>query len=311
MSMQATDVPVPLDVPAEARQGYIDNYLAITRSSGNLMLLAGDQKVEHLNDDFFGEGIHEDDGDPEHMFRIASQAEIGVFATQLGLIARYGRDYPHAPYLVKLNSKTNLVKSKQMDPYSPQWYGVDQVVEFAANSGLRVLGVGYTIYIGSEFEHEMLHQAAQTVYRAHRKGLISVLWIYPRGRAVQDERDPHLIAGATGVAACLGADFVKVNYPEKAGAESKETFKEAIEAAGRTKVVCAGGSAMDVRAFLQQLHDQIFVSGAAGNATGRNIHQKPLSEAVRMCNAISAITIKGWSVEEAMAVFEGQKEFVI
>jgi len=275
------------------------------------MLFAGDQKVEHLNDDFFGEGIHEDDSDPEHLFRIASQAEIGVFATQLGLIAHYGRDYPHAPYLVKLNSKTNLVKTKQMDAFSQQWYGVDQVVEFTANSGLRVLGVGHTIYIGSEFEHKMLHQAAQIVYQAHRKGLITVLWIYPRGRAVQDERDPHLIAGAAGVAACLGTDFVKVNYPEKAGAESKEIFKEAIEAAGRTKVVCAGGSAMDVRAFLQQLHDQIFVSGAAGNATGRNIHQKPLAEAVRMCNAISAITIKGWSVEEAMAVFEGQKEFVI
>ncbi len=198
-----------------------------------------------------------------------------------------------------------------MDPFSQQWYGVDQVVEFTANSGLRVLGVGYTIYIGSELEHRMLHQAAQIVYQAHRKGLIAVLWIYPRGKAVRDERDPHLIAGATGVAACLGTDFVKVNYPEKAGAESKEIFKEAIEAAGRTKVVCAGGSAMDVRPFLQQLHDQIFVSGAAGNATGRNIHQKPLAEAVRMCNAISAITIKGWSVEEAMAVFEGQKEFVI
>jgi fructose-bisphosphate aldolase/6-deoxy-5-ketofructose 1-phosphate synthase len=311
MSMQATDVLVPLDVPAEARQGYIDNYLAITRSSGNLMLFAGDQKVEHLNDDFFGERIHEDASDPEHLFRIASQAEIGVFATQLGLIARYGRDYPHAPYLVKLNSKTNLVKAMQMDAFSQQWYGVDQVVEFATNSGSRVLGVGYTIYVGSEFEHEMLHQAAQIVYRAHRTGLITVLWIYPRGRAVRDEIDPHLIAGATGVAACLGADFVKVNYPEKAGSEPKEIFKEAIEAAGRTKVVCAGGSAMDVRAFLQQLHDQIFVSGAAGNATGRNIHQKPLAEAVRMCNAISAITIKGWSVEEAMAVFEGQKEFVI
>ncbi len=311
MSTPATDVLVPLDVPAEARQGYIDNYLAITRGSGNLMLFAGDQKVEHLNDDFVGEGIHEDDSNPEHLFRIASQAEIGVFATQLGLIARYGRGYPHAPYLVKLNSKTNLVKTKQMDPFSQQWYGVDQVVEFTANSGLRVLGVGYTIYIGSELEHRMLHQAAQIVYQAHRKGLIAVLWIYPRGKAVRDERDPHLIAGATGVAACLGTDFVKVNYPEKAGAESKEIFKEAIEAAGRTKVVCAGGSAMDVRPFLQQLHDQIFVSGAAGNATGRNIHQKPLAEAVRMCNAISAITIKGWSVEEAMAVFEGQKEFVI
>lgn len=311
MNTKAEDVMIPLDVPARARESYVDNYLTITRHSGNLMLFAGDQKVEHLNDDFFGEGIHEDDGDPEHLFRIASQAEIGVFATQLGLIARYGRDYPAVPYMVKLNSKTNLVKTTQMDPFSQRWYGVDQVVDFAAPSGLEIRGVGYTIYLGSEFEHHMLHQAAQIIYRAHLNGLVTVLWIYPRGKAVQDEKDPHLIAGATGVAACLGSDFVKVNYPRKEEAESMEIFKEAIRAAGRTKVVCAGGSTTDVRAFLQQLHDQIFVSGAAGNATGRNVHQKPLAEAVRMCNAISAITIKGWSVEEALDVYEGTKDLVI
>lgn len=307
----AKDLSIPLDVPKEAEGSYVDNYLTITRGTGNLMLFAGDQKVEHLNLDFYGEGIHEDVGDPEHLFRIASQAEIGVFATQLGLIALYGRDYPDVPYLVKVNSKTNLVQASQMDAFSQQWYAVDQVVDFADDSGLNLLGVGYTIYLGSEFEHEMLFQAAQLVYEAHQYGLVTVLWIYPRGKAVEDERDPHLIAGATGVAACLGTDFVKVNYPAKAGFESREIFKEAIKAAGRTKVVCAGGSTVDVPTFLQQLHDQIFVSGAAGNATGRNIHQKGLAEAVRMGNAISAITLKGFSVEEALAVYEGRKEFVI
>jgi fructose-bisphosphate aldolase/6-deoxy-5-ketofructose 1-phosphate synthase len=310
-NLTAEDVMIPFDVPEEAHRRYVDNYLTITRGSGNLMLFAGDQKVEHLNDDFYGEGIHEDDSDPEHLFRIASRAEIGVFATQLGLIARYGRDYPTVPYLVKLNSKTNLVKTTQMDPFSQQWYEVYDVADFGNHTGLHMLGVGYTVYLGSEFEHEMLYQAAQIVYQAHQHGLIAVLWVYPRGKEVQDERDPHLIAGATGVAACLGADFVKVNYPEKEGFESKEIFKEAIRAAGRTKVVCAGGSRVDVRTFLQQLHDQIFVSGAAGNATGRNIHQKPLAEAVRMCNAISAITIKGFGVEDAMAIYEGKKDLVL
>jgi len=74
------------------------------------MLFAGDQKVEHLNDDFYGEEVPEGDADPEHLFKIASQAKIGVFATQLGLIARYGMDYKNVPYLVKVNSKTNLVE---------------------------------------------------------------------------------------------------------------------------------------------------------------------------------------------------------
>jgi DhnA family fructose-bisphosphate aldolase class Ia len=109
--------------------------------------------------------------------------------------------------------------------------------------------------------------------------------MYPLGKTVKDAKEPHLIAGATG-AACLGSDFVKVNYPKKEGQESKEIFKEAILAAGRTKVICAGGAGEDVELFLRTLHDRIFVSGASANATGRNVHQKSLKEAIRICNAI-------------------------
>jgi len=303
MKLNAQDVIVPLDVPKAFRETYIHNFLEITKESGRLMLFAGDQKVEHLNKDFFGEGIPSDDNDPEHLFRIASKAKIGVFATQLGIIARYGMSYSDIPYLVKINSKTDLVKTAQSDPFSGEWYDFQQVIDFRDNSGLNILGVGYTIFIGSEFEADMLYQAAQLVHNAHQYGLLSVLWIYPRGKAVNNEKDPHLIAGATGVALCLGSDFVKVNYPQKEGLESKEIFKEAILAAGRTKVVCAGGSSKDAREFLQDLHDQINVSGAAGNATGRNIHQKPFAEAVRMCNAVFAITVEGAGVEEALKIY--------
>jgi len=298
------DVRVPLDVPESVRQIYKENYLKMTKGSGRLMLFAGDQKVEHLNSDFYGEGIHPDDGDPEHLFRIASRANVGVFATQLGLISRYGMDYSHVPYLVKLNSKTNLVKTSQSDPFSNRWFDVQEVIDFRDHTGLNIPAVGYTLYLGSEYEAEMLRQAAQMVRHAHQHGLITVLWVYPRGKAVVDEKDPHLIAGATGVAACLGSDFVKVNYPKKEGHESKELLKEAVSAAGRTKVVCAGGSSVDAKAFLQRLHDQIFVSGASGNATGRNIHQKSLESAIRMCNAVYAVTVHGQSVEEAMKVYD-------
>jgi fructose-bisphosphate aldolase/6-deoxy-5-ketofructose 1-phosphate synthase len=307
VSINKEDVIVPLDVPKAMRETYIKNFIEITRGSGRLMLFAGDQKVEHLNDDFYGEGVPEDDADPEHLFKIAAKAKIGVFAAQLGLIARYGMDYKDVPYLVKVNSKSNIVETSQDDPFSNIWYDVDQVVQFKENSELKILGVGYTIYLGSEYEAEMLVQAAQVVYDAHQHGLLSVLWIYPRGAAVKDEKDPHLIAGATGVGACLGSDFVKVNYPKKEGAKSADIFKEAIKAAGRTKVVCAGGSSDECEAFLKKLHDQIHISGAMGNATGRNIHQRPLDEAIRICNAVYAITVEDASVEEAMKIYKGNK----
>lgn len=304
--MTKEKIPVLLDVPAEMRQRFRKNYVKITKGSGRLMLYAGDQKVEHLNDDFFGPGIAPEDNDPEHLFMIASRARIGVYATQMGLIARYGSDYPEVPYLVKLNSKTNLVKTSEADPFSSQWLDVQQVDDFREESGLKILGVGYTVYLGSDHEAEILRQAAQLVYEAHRLGYITVLWMYPRGRAVKDEKDPHLIAGAAGVADALGSDFAKVNYPVKPGFESSQVFKEAVQAAGRTKVVCAGGASLDVKSFLQRLHDQIHISGASGNATGRNIHQKPLDEAVRFCNAIYAITVEDASVEAALKIYNSE-----
>jgi fructose-bisphosphate aldolase / 6-deoxy-5-ketofructose 1-phosphate synthase len=298
-------INIPADVPEAAHSEYAKNYQTITHGSGRVMLFAGDQKLEHLNDDYYGEGITAENNNPEHMFKIASQAKIGVFAAQLGLIARYGSDYKDIPYMVKLNSKTHLVKTSQKDPISQQWYDIDQIVEFKRNSGLNITSVGYTIYFGSENEAQMLTEAAQIIYEAHQYGLLAVIWAYPRGKSIADEKDPHLVAGAAGAVCCLGADFVKVNPPKKEGLNSSEILKEAVVAAGRTGLVCAGGSNQDPAKFLQTLHDQIHISGTSGNATGRNIHQRPLDEATRLCNAIFAITVENKSVEEAVKIYQG------
>lgn len=312
--LTAKDVIVPMDVPKPMKEEYIKNYLGMTHGTGKLMLFAGDQKIEHLNDDFYGAvdvagqkiQIPIDDADPEHLFRIASKARIGVFATQLGLIAKYGQSYKDVPYLVKLNSKSHLVKTAQKDPFSQAAWTVEQAAKFKKDSGLNIMAVGCTVYTGSEFESEMIREAAQAAFHAHQNGMLAVFWMYPRGKAVPDEKDPHLIAGAAGMGACLGADFVKVNYPKPKEGKAAEAFKEAIMAAGkRTGVITAGGGSKAVRDFLQETWDQINISGCRGNATGRNIHQKPLDEAIRLANSISAITLDGKSVVEAMQVYEG------
>ncbi|EGQ61147.1 aldolase, partial [Acidithiobacillus sp. GGI-221] len=112
-------------------------------------------------------------------------------------------------------------------------------------------GVGYTIYPGSEFEPTMLSEAARIIQDAHAMGLLAVIWAYPRGKAVGErEQDPHLIAGAAGLAACLGADFVKINPPlDAAGAMDGTLLGEAVAAAGRTQVICAGGPKPMRRSF--------------------------------------------------------------
>ncbi len=304
-------VRVPADVPAEARETYIDNYLAATRGTGRLMLFACDQKIEHLNDDFFGEGIAEEDAEPEHLFRIGSQGVVGILAAQRGLVAQYAADYPDINYLVKMNSKSHLVKTSQDDPYSPQLYDIQAVLDLRDN-GVNVVGIGYTIYVGSEYESQMMAEAGQLIAEAHSQGLLVVLWMYPRGKAVANEKDAHLIAGAAGVAVALGSDFVKVNPPKATDdATSSELLEQASLASGRTGLVCAGGSTVDAKTFLTQLWEQIHVGGATGNATGRNIHQRSLDEAVRLTKAISAITLADYSAADARAVFEGSADFQI
>ena len=128
-------VRVPADVMPESREEYIDNYLKATRGTGRLMLFACDQKIEHLNKDFYGEGIDLADAEPEHLFEIGRQGVCGVLAGQRGLIAQYAADYPEINYLVKMNSKTNLVKTSQDDPYSPQLYDLDAILAMRFDSG--------------------------------------------------------------------------------------------------------------------------------------------------------------------------------
>jgi DhnA family fructose-bisphosphate aldolase class Ia len=304
------EISVPADVPDELIETYLDNMRAATSGTGSMNLFACDQKIEHLNDDFYdgGENIPLSSNDPKHLFDIGARAHaegtIGVLAGQLGLISMYARDYPEIPYLVKLNSKSHVVKTKQRDPISQSMWDMDDVMSLVHN-GINVVGIGYTIYIGSEYEHEMLTEAAQFIRQAHELGMISVVWMYPRGKAVEDEKDPQLISGAAGVAACIGADFAKVNYPRAwEGMTQPESFRIAVEAAGRTGIICSGGGSLAPRDFLQRLHDQVNISGCRGAATGRNIHQKETEEAVRMTAACHAIICNGASVDDAMAIFE-------
>ncbi len=308
------DVLIPAMVPDNFRETYIDNYLRATHSTGRLMMFAGDQKIEHLNDDFYGDSsfgpIAKEDRDPEHLFEIAEQGRVGVFAAQLGLISRYGRGYKDINYLLKLNSKSHLVDLEQHEPISQLLWSIEQVLDLKARSGLNIVGVGYTCYLGSEYETQMLAEAADLISKAHSQGLITCIWMYPRGKAISNEKDSHLIAGAAGVAACLGADFVKINFPSgNSSSERADLLKEAVWAAGRTGVICAGGGSIKAEDLLEQLYDQVHISGVKGNATGRNIHQRDLSSAIKLCNAISSILHGNCDLEFATKVYRGEASY--
>lgn len=292
---------IPADVPRAAHKDFINNLSAITRGTNNLMLFAADQKIEHLNTDFYGPNIASDAADPLHLFEIAHQGDIGAFATQLGLISRYGRDYPDINYIAKLNAKTNIIPAEQEDPISTQLWSVDDVLALKKYSNINLCGIGMTIYVGSSYEGDMFAQAAQEIRYAHEHGLIAILWIYARGKYVTNSCDAAIIAGATGIGHALGADIVKVNAPHKTSSQtSAQLLKQAVMAAGNTKVICAGGPTQQPEQFLQELYSQMHIGGTQGSATGRNIFQHSREKAIAMTKAIAHIVYHNGSVQESV-----------
>ena len=279
-------INIPLDVPKTKKKEYEKNYKLATNSSGNMFLIAGDQKIEHLNDDFWGAGISPEDASPEHLFKIAKQVKSGILATNLGLIAKYGEKYDKLPYIVKINAKTNIGPNEEKNSSQPLW-SVDDVVKFKKDSGLNIAGVGYTVYLGHKHEGDLLREAAQAIYKAHQNGLIFVLWMYPRGKGIK-ENDIHTIAGGAGVAASLGTDFVKVKYPYhlKNKKEAAQKYKEVIQAAGETKIICVGGSQRTEKDIVDFLKLQI-KTGTNGIAIGRNMHQRSLKDSKELAKKIT------------------------
>lgn len=278
-------INIPLDVPFNKKEDYLENYQKATFNNKGMFVLAGDQRIEHLNKDFFGKGISPQDSSPEHLFQIAQSIEGIVLASQIGLIAGFGQDYPKLNYLVKLNSKTDLLKDQE--PMSELLSSVEDVTSFIKESNLNIIGVGYTIYLGSIFENRMLKTASQIIKQAHQHGLLAVLWIYPRGRAIKDAKDPDLLAGACAVGASLGADFIKLQFPEKKRA-LKKFLDQAVKTAGHCKVISAGGEAVKPKKYLKRIKKEIAL-GSFGVAVGRNLHQKSLKEATELAQAIKQI----------------------
>lgn len=289
---------IPANTPDSLQKQFLAHYRRITHGTSRLFLFAADQKIEHLNDDFYGKGIAADACDPEHLFRIAQKGYVGALATQLGLIYQYGMDYAEIPYIVKLNSKTNLTDEKKRDPDSAFLWSVSDVEELIKTSELDICGVGCTVYLGGSYEAHMLSQAAQMVNHAHRLGLVAIVWIYPRALHLSHTNAPALLAGAAGLGAALGADFVKIQAPETRYTES---LSIAARAAGRTGVICSGGKKIDAPELLKIIHAQLQEGNMSGCAIGRNIFQRPLQEAIALTQAISALVYENKPLKEAVS----------
>lgn len=335
--LTASDVAVPRSVPRTSREDYVNSYLEATAATGRLSMFAMDQYFEHLFEDFYGQQ-HEDTS-IRHLFDIAVNCHASAVAVQLGPLVRLAgldAEYGSVPTIVKITSKTNY---RSAEPYSAVIDTVEAAVA-AREQGINVVGIGTTVYPGSEHEERMYAETRKLIREAHQAGLIAVVWCYPRGAAVvakakkwlteagvevpekfgdrEAEKHPKTVLAAAAVLTVLSPDFGKINpcHPSQLGladpadvGADERALADAVKMASPVGIICAGGSKQDEEKFLAQLKRQIDIAGVRGNATGRNIHQHPPEKAVRMADAIAAVTLANASVEQAMAIFEGRAEF--
>ena len=225
-------------------------------TKGKALYLAYDQGLEHGPEMEFNDM----NVDPLYIIDIAKKGRYDGIIFQKGIAEKYNKEIKKSkvPLILKLNGRTKLVKG---EPISAQLASVKDAINLGASA------VGFTIYIGSEHEEQMFEEFAKIQREAHSKNIPVIAWIYPRGKAIKNDVSRENLAYSARTALEIGADIAKIKYGGK-----KNDLKWAVESAGRTKVVIAGGVKKGEKEFLKDVHD-IMDSGAIGLAVGRNVWQ--------------------------------------
>jgi class I fructose-bisphosphate aldolase len=245
------------------------------------MLLAYDQGFEHGPSlDFNDKNV-----DPSYVMDIAVKGGFNGIVFQKGIAEKYydGK----VPLIVKVNAKSALPKG---EPNSKQ----NCTVKYAVTS-LEAKAIGYTIYLGSQYEGDMFKEFGSVVEEAHEMGVPAIAWVYPRGQAITNDTSKEIVAYAARVGLELGADAVKIKYTG-----DPESFSWAVKSAGRAHVFMSGGpKAPTDHDFLTQVQG-VIQAGATGLAVGRNVWQN--ENPVQMANYLKQIIFEKKMVEAVIRV---------
>lgn len=243
--------------------------------NGRMLILAYDQGFEHGPTDF-----NEESADPNFILDIARKSGVYTgLVFQEGIAEKYYIGQLGLPPLVlKLNGKTSFHKGEE--PVSLQLCSVERAVELGATA------VGYTIYVGSEREGEMMKEFSRICDEAHKNDLISIVWMYPRGKHVEGkETSRDVVAYAARLALELGADVAKMPYTG-----DPESFEWVVKNAGKTQVVVQGGLKKEEGTLLEEVRG-FMKAGAVGMAVGRNVWQDadPVSISKKIAEVVYAV----------------------
>jgi class I fructose-bisphosphate aldolase len=267
--------------------------------TGKMVILPVDQGFEHGPARSFApnpEGY-----DPEYHVRLAVDAGCNAYAAPLGFLEAVADRYAgEIPLILKLNNSDTL--SKGHSPCSAITGSVEDALR------LGCVAVGYTIYPGSAARNQQYQDFREIALEAKRKGLVVVLWAYPRGEGLSKEGETavDVVAYAAQISAQLGAHVIKVKPPKAVieQAEARKMFEKhaiptdslaarvrhVVQSAfnGKRVVIFSGGEAKGTDEVLAEVRE-IAAGGGFGSIMGRNAFQRPRAEALELLGNVIAL----------------------
>jgi len=278
--------------------------------TGYLSILPVDQGIEHSgaasfspNPEYF---------DPVNIVRLAHEGGCNAVASTLGVLGAVARDYAHRiPFIVKLNHNELLTYPAIYD--ETVYASVKQAFEMGA------VGVGATIYFGTENSRRQITEISQAFQRAHELGMFTVLWCYLRNPAFKTkDQDFHVAADLTSQANHIGvtieADIIKQKQPENDGGyralgfsnkPKDEIYQKLVPNhpiewtrwqvvncyMGRAGLINSGGASGGKDDTGQAVVTAVINkrAGGMGLISGRKAFQRPRAEGIELLHAIQNV----------------------
>ena len=277
--------------------------------TGYVSILPVDQGIEHSagasfapNPDYF---------DPENIVKLAIEGGCNAVASTLGVLGACARRYSYKiPFILKFNHNELLSYPNSYDQI--RFANMEQAFDMGA------MGVGATIYFGSENSDRQIQEVAELFHQAHDLGMFTVLWCYLRNSAFKvDGTDYHAAADLTGQANHLGvtiaADIIKQKLPETNGGYSALKFGKTHPKVygeltsdhpidltryqvancymGRASLINSGGASAGDSDLKEAVKTAVINkrAGGTGLISGRKAFQRPMAEGVALLNAIQDV----------------------
>jgi class I fructose-bisphosphate aldolase len=274
-------------------------------NTGYCSIFPVDQGIEHsAGSSFSPNPIY---FDPENIIKLAIEGGCNGVASTFGVLGLMSRKYAHKiPFIVKINHNEFLSMPNKFDQ---TLFGS---VKAAWDMG--AVGIGATIYWGSNESTRQLKEIAEAFEYAHQLGMLTILWCYTRNNGFKvDGVDYHTSADLTGQANHLGvtlqADIIKQKLPTNNGGYlatkhgktsplvyEKLTTDHPIDLCryqvlncynGRIGLINSGGESKGSSDMADSVYTAVINkrAGGMGLILGRKAFQRPFNEGVDILNA--------------------------